>query len=201
MFRPKMFRLSLIFTLFAAPLSAEPVSLGALSDYINGLTSAKASFTQFNGDGSRSRGTLYIKRPGRMKFEYAPPNEALVLASAGVVAIFDAKSNAEPQQFPLKRTPLNLLLGADVDLSNTAMVSDHYEDENGLTVVTALDPKNPDTGTLDLYFSPEPLALTQWVLTDESGQKTGVALGRLDLEDSQPNWFFSVSREISSRAN
>ena len=194
-----MFRLTALFVLLAFPLSAEPVSLDRLSGYINGLTSAKATFTQFTSDGSRSRGTLYIKRPGRMKFEYAPPNEALVLASAGVVAIFDAKSNAEPQQFPLKRTPLNLLLGANVDLSDARMVADHYENENGLTVVTARDPANPDTGTLELYFSPEPLALTQWVVTDESGQKTGVALGRLDLNDEQPNWFFSVRREITNR--
>ena len=196
-----MLRLSVIFALFALPSMAEPVSLEKLSEYINGITSAKTTFTQFNGDGSRSRGTLYIKRPGRMKIEYAPPNEALVLASAGVVAIFDAKSNAEPQEFPLKRTPLNLLLGSRVDLSDESMVAGHFENENGLTVVTAKDPQNPETGSLALYFSPEPLALTQWVLTDESGQKTGVALGRLDREDEQPNWFFSVRREMENRAN
>ena len=195
-----MYRLIALLCLFATSSSADPMPLKALSAYINGLGSAQTQFTQYNGDGSRSTGTLYIQRPGRMKFEYDPPNEALVLASAGVIAIFDAKSNAEPQQFPLKRTPLNLILGSNIDLSNADMVANHYQAENGMTVVEARDPKNPASGWIELYFSPDPTALTQWVITDEAGTTTGIAIGPLDVSVKFPSWFFSVNREAELRS-
>lgn len=185
----------------ATKVSAEPISLDTLSAYINGLNSAETTFTQYNGDGSRSKGNLYIQRPGRMRFEYNPPNEALVLASAGVVAIFDAKSNAEPQQFPLRRTPLNLILGKKVNLAGNGMVTQHFEGQGGMTVVVASDPKTPEAGSIELYFTADPVELTQWVITDESGSKTGVDLGPLDTTVEFPSWFFSVGREKRLRQN
>ncbi len=46
---------------------------------------------------------LYIKRPGRARFEYAPPDEEPgAWQAAGSVAIFDAKSNQPPEQYPLR---------------------------------------------------------------------------------------------------
>ena len=196
-----MFRFVLIMVSFALPAHAEPVPLSDLSKYLNALTTAQTDFVQYNSDGSRSRGTLHIQRPGRMKFEYAPPNEALVLANANTVAIFDGKSNAEAQKFPLKRTPLNLILGRSIDLADSSMVSGHSETPDGLTVVTARDPKNPDVGSIELYFTSEPVALTQWVITDEGGNRTGIDLGPLDQSVSYPNWYFSINREETLRAN
>ena len=67
------------------PAQAEKISLGDLSAYLNGLTTVETEFTQVNADGSISTGKLIIKRPGRVRFEYAPPDESLVLASAGAV--------------------------------------------------------------------------------------------------------------------
>ena len=51
--------------------------------------------------GSIGTGKLFIKRPGRVRFEYAKPDRSLVMASAGNVAIFDNKSNQPPEQYPL----------------------------------------------------------------------------------------------------
>ena len=75
--------------LMALPAQAEKLSLDAISSYINGLKTAEAEFRQINADGSTSSGRVLIERPGRMRFEYAPPDLTLVLASAGQVAIFD----------------------------------------------------------------------------------------------------------------
>ena len=69
----------------AFPAHAEQLSLGAISNYFNGITTAEAPFTQVNADGSTSKGTLWISRPHRMRFEYAPPDRTLVLAAAGQV--------------------------------------------------------------------------------------------------------------------
>ena len=178
---------------------AEPLSLEALSAYLNELVTAETRFTQFNGDGSRSAGTLYIHRPGRMRFEYDPPNAALVLASANTVAIFDAKSNAPPQQFPLKRTPLNLILGRDVDLAAADMVVDHRETETGLTAVKARDPKRAGAGMIELMFSQDPVALRQWIVTDEAGFRTAVVLEDLKAGATYGTAFFSIQLEKARR--
>lgn len=160
---------------FAGPAAAEKLSLDQISDYFNGFRTAEAAFTQFNADGSRSEGRLYMHRPGRARFEYEPPNEALVIAGGGQVAIFDNKSNEPPTQYPLRRTPLNLILKRDVNLKSENMVVNHVEYE-GETVVVAQDPEHPEYGSIRLHFSPEPIALTKWVIMDEVGSETTVAL-------------------------
>ncbi len=113
----------------ALPAAAEKISLSEISNYLNKLTTAEAEFTQINADGSIGTGRLIIKRPGRVRFEYAPPDKSLVLASGGQVAIFDPKSNQPPEQYPLKRTPLNLILAANIDLGRAKMVVGHSEDQ------------------------------------------------------------------------
>ena len=122
---------------------AEKLPLDTLSKYLNGLTTAEADFTQVNSDGSVSTGKIFIKRPGRVRFEYAPPDKSLVLASAGQVAVFDGKSNQAPEQYPLKRTPLNLILADNVNLARAKMVVGHKSDATSTSVV-AQDPEHPE---------------------------------------------------------
>jgi outer membrane lipoprotein-sorting protein len=184
--------------LLPLPARAEPVPLAALSRYINAIETAETRFTQINDDGTKAGGTLYIRRPGRMRFEYDPPERTLVLANAGQVAVFDGKSNQPPEEFPLRRTPLNLILGERVDLSEARMVVDHFED-GGATVVVAQDPKNPEYGTIALYFTPEPLALSRWIVTDEAGAQTITVLEGLLSGKSYPGSLFSISAEVNRR--
>ena len=181
-----------------SPAQAAPVSLDALSAYLNGLVTAQTRFVQLNADGTRSQGKLFIHRPGRMRFEYDPPDEALVLASGSTVAIFDAKSNSEPTQFPLRRTPLNLILGRNINLRGDRMVFAHTE-SNGLTVVSARDPKQPDAGSIEMFFQPDPIELKSWIVTDESGSRTRVDLGPLETGMSFGSSLFSIEVEIGRR--
>ena len=62
------------FSLFAYPINAERITKEALSDYLNSLRTLQANFTQISGDSNLSTGILYIKRPGRVRFEYDEPN-------------------------------------------------------------------------------------------------------------------------------
>lgn len=193
-------RLILVLACLAArPALAAPISLDRLSAYLNGITTAEAPFTQYNDDGTISKGTVYIWRPGRMRFEYDPPNDALVLANVGQVAIFDAKSNAAPQQFPLRQTPLSLILGRNIDLSTAQLVQDRYEAKDGSTVVVAQDPENPQSGQIELYFAPDPVRLVQWIVTDQAGQTTAVRLGPLETGMTFDGALFSINGEMSRR--
>lgn len=183
----------------ALPVLAEPIPLGDLSRYLNGLSTVETDFTQVNADGSVSMGKLYIKRPGRVRFEYAPPDRSLVLAAGGQVAIFDAKSNQPPEQYPLKRTPLNLILDAKVDLGRAKMVVGHREVESS-TRVLAQDPENPQYGTIELVFTANPVTLRQWIITDDLGQATTVILGDLKTGGEFKPSLFNITDEVNRRA-
>lgn len=180
------------------PAHAEKIGLDALNRYLNGLTTLQSPFTQVNADGTISTGMLYIKRPGRVRFEYDPPDQSLVLAGGGQVAIFDAKSNQPPEQYPLSRTPLGLILEANVDLARARMVVGHVE-ADATTRLAVQDPAHPDYGTIELVFTPNPVELRQWVITDDLGSQTTVILGEMKKGGDLPPSLFSISIEADKR--
>lgn len=184
--------------LLSLPAAAEKIPLGTISDYLNSLTTVEADFTQVNSDGTISTGKIYIRRPGRVRFEYAPPDRSLVIAGGQQVAIFDAKSNEPPEQYPLKRTPLNLILAADVDLTRAKMVVGHTQDGTS-TRVRAQDPDNPEYGSIELVFTANPVELRQWVITDDLGAQTTVILGEMKKGGSLGASLFDISAETRKR--
>lgn len=183
----------------ALPAWAEKLPLGDLSSYLNGLKTAQSKFTQVNDDGSISTGTLYIKRPGRVRFEYDPPEASLVMAGGNTVAIFDSKSNTGPATYPLERTPLSIILAENVDLGRARMVTGHASDGK-TTTVRAQDPEHPEYGNIELVFTGSPTELRQWVITDDAGARTTVILGDLRSGVSIPDSHFNIEMEKSRKA-
>ncbi len=188
----------LALALWAAPAQAAKLSLAEISAYLNAIRTAEADFTQINDDGTIATGKLLIRRPGRIRFEYDPPDAALVLAGQGRVAVFDAKSNEPPERFPLVRTPLNLILADKVDLTRARMVVGHTSDGKTTTVV-AQDPKHPDYGSLHLVFTGNPVQLRQWIVEDGTGQRTTVILGDMKLGGKLHTSLFNIDREMQKR--
>ncbi len=187
---------------FAATLSAqaEKIPLATLSGYLNSLSTLEADFTQVNADGSIATGKLFIKRPGRVRFEYAPPDRSLVIAGGQQVAIFDAKSNQPPEQYPLKRTPLNLILAANIDLARAKMVVGHSADGTS-TRVRAQDPEHPEYGAIELVFTADPVELRQWIITDDLGAETTVILGQMAKGGALNASLFDITAETRKRGN
>ena len=189
----KRIALALALTLCApASWAAEKLSLNEISRYLNGITTATTSFTQINDDGSLSTGKLYIHRPGRMRFEYDGKAGGTVIAGAGAVVIKDPKSNQPPETYPLKRTPLSIILARQVNLGRANMVVGHGFDGTS-TVVRAQDPENPEHGSIELMFTSNPVELRKWVLHDSSGSQTTVVLGPLETGKKLPSRLFSTS--------
>ena len=196
----KQIAFALALTLAApAAWAADKLPLSEISNYLNQLETVQTSFTQVNDDGSLSTGKLWLQRPGKMRFEYDPPNSAVVLARAGTVQIFDPKSNQPPEQYPLRRTPLSLVLARNVDLGQANMVVGHDFDGTA-TVVTAQDPKNPESGRIELMFTGDPVELRKWVIHDNAGSQTTVLLGPLAEGGSLDQDLFS-NRKRSGSAN
>lgn len=157
---------------------AQQLSLAEISNYLNSFTTAEGEFTQINADGTISTGQVYIKRPGRVRFEYNPPDASLVVAGGGSVAVFDPQSDRNPERYPLSETPLKIILERNVDLTRAGMVTGHSFDGTA-TTVTAQDPQHPEYGSIQLRFTGSPAELRQWVVTDDTGTQTTVVLGDL----------------------
>ncbi|WP_298853662.1 outer membrane lipoprotein carrier protein LolA [uncultured Ruegeria sp.] len=194
----KQIAFALALTLAApAAWAADKLPLSQISNYLNGLKTIQTTFTQVNDDGSLSTGKLWIQRPGKMRFEYDPPSSAVVLARSGTVQIFDPKSNQPPEQYPLKRTPLSLVLARNVNLSQANMVVGHSFDGTA-TVVTAQDPKNPEAGRIELMFTDNPVELRKWVIHDNAGSQTTVLLGALNEGGRLDQKLFSDKKRSGS---
>lgn len=172
----RIFLSALAATALALPAQAQQLSLSAISRYLNSFTTGISEFTQINSDGTISTGTIYIKRPGRIRFEYNPPENSLVMAGGGSVAVFDPKSNDGPQRYPLSETPLKIILERNVDFTRTNMVTGHTSDGTR-TTVTAQDPEHPEYGNIQMVYTADPVQLRQWIVTDDSGDQTTVILG------------------------
>lgn len=181
----------------ALPVLADPIPLSDLSEYLNDLRTAEASFTQISDDGAIATGTLFIQRPGRMRFEY-DDSELLVIAGGGQVAIFDDRSNALPEQYPLRRTPLNLILERNVNLDRSGMIVSHEGDDTATRII-AQDPEDPDIGHITLVFTDEPVELRQWIVTDSTGFNTTVILGELEEGGNIPARHFNIPQELRDR--
>lgn len=196
MFKACTMTVTLLLPGFAA---AEAVPLSQLSRYMTALGTVETTFTQINGDGSLSTGALAIQRPGRMRFDYDPPNNALVIAGGGQLAIFDPVSNDPPLQYPLRETPLNMILMRQVDFQGSGRVLAHSGDDV-TTSVLVQDPDQPELGTIELIFSNAPIELRQWVITGETGEQTTVILGALEPKESVSSFLFNIPFEIEQRA-
>lgn len=177
---------------------AQQIPLAEVSDYFNAFATAEADFTQINPDGSIATGRLMIHRPGRMRFEYDAPDDNLVIAGGGQVAVFDARSNQPPSQFPLSRTPLGIILAPQVDMTRARMVVGHYSDDTTTTVV-AQDPEHPEYGNIRLVFTADPVELRQWVVTDDTGAETTVILGNLTFGERLRASLFDITAATVER--
>jgi outer membrane lipoprotein-sorting protein len=186
--------------LAASPGQAQQLSLNEISAYLNSFETAEGEFTQVNPDGTISTGKIFIKRPGRVRFEYNPPEAAMVIAGGGQLAVFDPRSNTGPDRYPLSETPLKIILERNVDLSRTNMVTAHTSDGT-TTSVTAQDPDNPEYGNIQLVFTGDPVELRQWVITDDVGNQTTVVLGDLAKGGRVPNILFNIQAEMRDWPN
>lgn len=169
-----------------APAGAAGVSLDAqqtatvkqISDFFANLDGLKGTFVQTDAQKKRMRGKFFVKRPGKFRFDYAPPSRQIIISDGQYLAIQDLDLNNE-DRVSLDQTPFRLLLRKDVDLLRDAKIFEVQQ--SGDLVVIGLEDKNPDApGKIKLFFSMKPeLELKEWVTTDAQGLDTRVQLSSL----------------------
>lgn len=178
-------RRALLLSLLAAPALAQGltardrVDLARVEAYLNGLRTLKAHFLQIAGNGAVTRGTVWLERPGRMRFEYDPPTPLLLVAGRGMFTFHDAALK-QTSVVPLSRTPLGILLREETKLSGDVTVT-RVERQPGALDVSLVRTESPSEGTLTLMFDDNPLALRQWRVVDAQQRETRVSLSNIEL--------------------
>jgi outer membrane lipoprotein-sorting protein len=152
----------------------DTADLGRIQAYLNGLKTLKARFLQLAPNGATSRGTAWLERPGRMRFQYDPPSPLLLVAGHGLVVFHDSQLN-QTSNIPVGQTPLGILLRDDVSFGGDVTVSG-VQRQPGMVQVTLFQTARPGDGTLTLNFADTPLALRQWTVLDAQRHETRVSL-------------------------
>ena len=142
--------------------------------YFNRLTTMRSTFLQSSSLGRVARGIVWLSRPGRMRFEYAPPSPILITAD-GIWLTYQDNELEQTTQVPLSASPISVLVSRDVSLDDDLIVEAVSRQANVLRI--QLRQRNdPDQGTVVLAFQDRPLSLKQWVVTDAQGIEVKVAL-------------------------
>jgi outer membrane lipoprotein-sorting protein len=165
-----------IFASFDANQKAQAAKVSA---YLSSLQTLVGNFVQVGPDGAKTKGDFYIQKPGKLRFEYEPPNPIDVVADGSSLVVRDRKL-ATQDIYPLSQTPLRFLLSDRIDLlKDTNVVSVTADD---LYISVTIEEKQALIGTsrLMLMIGAKDGQLKQWTVTDPQGYDTTVAVYNLD---------------------
>jgi outer membrane lipoprotein-sorting protein len=165
--------LSLLATL---PVHAQQGGIGVpqIEQYFNGIRSLKARFVQSNPNGSVVQGTLYVRRPGRMRFEYDAPSQLKIVADGRQVTMWD-NATRDFGQWPIGWTAASFLVKDPLVLSGDLQV-EKLERVNGMLEATMSQTRRPQEGKLIVRLAENPLLLRGWTIIDNRGNRVTVSL-------------------------
>jgi outer membrane lipoprotein-sorting protein len=163
----------------AALTQEETLRLQRFAAYLNGIRTMTARFQQVANNGAASTGQLWVARPGRMRFEYDPPNPITLLADATSVYYWDKQLN-QVSKYELRSTPAWFFLRDPISFGDEVVVT-RFEHAGNVVRVTVVESAQPDSGSLTLVLGENPLALRQWVVVDQQGKTTTVTLSGLQF--------------------
>ncbi len=147
-----------------------------INDYINSFQSLKCSFNQVSAKGTLTTGTLYISKPGKLRFDYA--NNPLLIVSDGRWLTIKDRQREKGDQFPLSATPLRLVVSPEIDLlAETNVIA--FDSHDGLTSVSLQDRKDSLGGYITLIFDEQLNQLQQWIVVDGKDRRTTVQLSNI----------------------
>ncbi len=155
--------------------------LARIDAVLNNTASFSGRFAQYASDGSFSQGRIFLKRPGKIRFEYDAPNP-LLMVSDGVTLTQIDKALDTKDRVPLKSTPLAFFLAERVNLENDVEVVALQKTPTDIRL-TAKDGSGEVEGAITMIFDPASLKLKEWIIHDGFGQQTRVILSDLKYNE------------------
>ena len=161
----------------ATPLigSEQEKAVQRINAYFNNITNLQGSFEQVDSTDKHTAGRFYVQRPGKIRFDYAPPSGLRIIADGKFLAIEDSDLKTV-EKYPIESTPFRLLLADAVDLGRDARIVG-VESEEGTLSVSLEDKTGDAAGSNRLIFdSASELQLKEWMITDAQGLTTRVTV-------------------------
>ena len=158
-------------------IAADAQDLARVQAHLAAVQSMTADFSQSDARGRTARGTLQLKKPGRIRFQY-DGGDLLLVANGRNLTLVDYQVG-QKSSWALDKTPLRMLLASRPDIKGNARVMPGNDPR--VIVVRAKDRQYPETGTLILAFIREPsapggLKLYGWTAVDAQNKRTTVKL-------------------------
>ena len=176
----------------AAPAQAQTADISKVEAHLAQVQSMTANFRQTDQKGRTSAGTLQLKRPGRIRFEYSG-GDLLLVGTGGKLWFLDY-AVGQSNNWSLSKTPLGILLAANPDIRRIARIMPQSDPR--ILLVRARDARRPEFGTLILAFvrtpgAPAGLMLEGWTAIDAQNKRTTVKLDNQRYNVGVPDSAFS----------
>jgi outer membrane lipoprotein-sorting protein len=161
----------------AAPPAAAQQQVGVpeIEAYFNSVRTLKARFIQNNPNGSIVQGTLYVRRPGRMRFEYDAPSQLKIVADGSQVTMWDPGTR-DFGQWPIGWTAASFLVKDPMQLTGGDLQVEKIERVNGVIEATMSQARKPQEGKVIVRLAENPLRLAGWIIVDSRGNRVALAL-------------------------
>lgn len=173
-------------------------TLKALREHYASVPTMKGEFLQFGPKGEQSSGTFAIKRPGKVRFDYEEPSPIEVVSNGLAVMVVNNKLKTF-DSYPLKNTPLKLLLDDKLNIGDKAILDVKVSDD--LTTVVLGDKQIFGDSVITLQFEPETFELRQWTIKDAQGKETSVSVFNVENNVKLSNRMFQINKAQYRRKN
>ncbi|TPG20441.1 outer membrane lipoprotein carrier protein LolA [Sphingomonas koreensis] len=159
----------------AAPASDD---LALVQQHLRSVKSMTANFTQTNRSGKTLTGTLTLKKPGKIRFQYQQGVPILIVGDGNSLNFIDY-SVKQVSRWPIGNSPLGVLIDPSKDISKYAHVVPGGDPR--IVSIKASDPKHPEFGRITMVFARNPsapagLMLQGWVSLDAQNNRTSIRL-------------------------
>ena len=154
-----------------------PAGLGQVQAHLRAVDTMTAAFTQSDRRGRTLSGTLTIRRPGRIRFDYGRSANMLIVGDGRALTFIDYDVG-QRQRWPINDSPLSVLLNPDQDLARFAHV---VQNDAQVLMIEARDSRRREFGTITVAFAkvagaPAGLVLQGWNTRDAQNNLTTVRL-------------------------
>ena len=162
--------------------------------WLTGARLMTADFVQVGPDGHRAEGKLYVERPGRMRFQYDPPDRLEIVADGRSIAVRDQKLDTQ-DLYLIGQTPLKFLLNDSIDLARDTQVLAVAVNDSAVSITIEDKATLGGSARIELLFDPTSFALKQWTDDDAQGNQTVVTLFNLDLTTKPDESLFKIDEQ------
>jgi outer membrane lipoprotein-sorting protein len=164
-----------------------------INGYFNGMTNLSGAFVQTDPDTKQKHGKFYMERPGKVRFDYAPPSQLKIISDGQYLAIEDHDLNTT-DRYPIDMTPFRLLLSETVDLMKDANILGIEQGDSD--IVIAVEDRKGGSGRIRLFFNKADMSLKEWTITDAQGLDTRIQVANLEQNKQLAPELFEFSKTL-----